>query len=93
VGVCGKVLRVSEDVPPTLVFVGIHEYAPDILDDALRRLAAAHPGPSQLVLALEMIGRGGEERWVTELPQAMFVNPTPAFKADLATLLAEHRNR
>jgi hypothetical protein len=63
------------------------------LDDALRRLAAAHPGPSQLVLAIEMVGRGGDARWVTELPQAMFVNPTPAFKADLAALLAELRKR
>jgi hypothetical protein len=76
VGVRGKVSQRSEDFPPTFVFVGIHEYAPEVLDDALRRLAAAHPGPSQLVLAIEMAGRSGDVRWVTELPQAMFVNPT-----------------
>jgi hypothetical protein len=81
----------SGDVPPTLVFVGSHEYVPELFDDALRRLATAHPGVSQLVLAIEMVGRGGDTRWVTELPQAMFVNPTPVFKADLAALLAELR--
>jgi hypothetical protein len=83
----------GEDLPPTLVFVGIHEYTPELLDDALSRLAAAHPGPSQLVLEIEIVGRGGDAPWVTELPQAMFVNPTPAFKADLAALLADLRKR
>lgn len=81
----------DEPVPPSLVFVGSHEYPEDLLDEALRRLAAAHPGPSQIVLAVEVVGREGRVRWVTELPQAMFVDPTPAFKADLAALLAELR--
>jgi hypothetical protein len=80
----------SEDLPPTLVFVGSREYDPEVLDGALRLLAGAHPGPSQLVLAIETAGRDNAPL-VMELPQAIFVNPTPAFKADLAALLAELR--
>ncbi len=81
----------SEDLPPTLVFVGSHEYSPEVLDDALSKLAAAHPAPSQLGLAIEVVAREAGAPWVTELPQAIFVNPTPAFKADLAAPLADLR--
>ena len=42
------------------------------------------------MLDVETAGRD-DAPLVTELPQAIFVNPTPAFKADLAALLADSK--